>query len=77
MHVFAEFMFRLFAKTVEDGAKNQLWASVAKGVQTGGYYDPVGKTGRMSATARDEKLAGELWEWTTKELAGHGAAGWP
>ncbi|KAF8861495.1 hypothetical protein BDZ45DRAFT_740270 [Acephala macrosclerotiorum] len=46
---------------VEEGAKNQLWAAAVKGA-----------AGTGSGFAKDEKLAGKLWEWTEKELEGQG-----
>lgn len=64
--------------TNEVGAKNQLWAATAHGVKNGGNYDPVGVDSSMSSKlATDQKLTDKLWEWTTKELAEHGAPGWP
>ncbi|KAK3302881.1 uncharacterized protein B0T15DRAFT_504181 [Chaetomium strumarium] len=62
---------RLFSE-VEDGVRNQLWASVAAGVQSGGYYEPVGVPGGESALAKDEGLGKGLWEWTEKELERQG-----
>ncbi|KAK4233369.1 hypothetical protein C8A03DRAFT_48067 [Achaetomium macrosporum] len=62
---------RLFSE-VEDGVKNQLWASVAAEVKSGEYYEPVEVAGEESAFARDEGLRRRLWEWTEKELEGHG-----
>lgn len=64
--------------TVEEGAKNQLWAATAtkgegKGeVQAGKYYDPVGRPGTrfVDDATKDDKLGSELWEWTDEELAG-------
>ncbi|KAF4125738.1 Short-chain dehydrogenase [Geosmithia morbida] len=52
------------------GARNQLWASVSKDVQSGEYYEPVGRAGLGSACARDDDLARKLWDWTEKELQG-------
>ncbi len=61
-------------KDVPTGTKNQLWASTTPKdtIQSGAYYVPVGKKNPGSKYARDEKLAGELWDWTEKELAKHG-----
>ena len=56
---------------VEEGVKNQLWATVAKQVRSGEYYEPVGVTGLASADAMDRHLAKELWDWTTGELEEH------
>ena len=60
--------------SVEQGVKNQLWASVGSGVKSGEYYEPVGLTGLGSAEGANEELAEKLWEWTEKELEGHVAA---
>ena len=60
-----------FLKTVEDGAKNQLWASVADDVTSGEYFTPVGVTGNASADGMDDKLAQEVWDWTEKELGAY------
>ena len=53
-----------------DGASNQLWAATGKkeDIANGAYYEPVGTLGYLSKNAKSEKLAGELWEWTQKEL---------
>ena len=61
-------------RTVEDGAKNQLWAATApKGeVESGAYYTPVGEKNQGSAYARDAKEAAKLWDWTEAELKKHG-----
>ncbi|KAL2834016.1 short-chain dehydrogenase/reductase [Aspergillus pseudoustus] len=57
---------------VEQGVRNQLWASVAKeGVTSGGYYEPVGIGGTATELGKDEKLAQRLWEWTEEELKGY------
>lgn len=61
--------------TVEDGARNQLWAATApkKDIQSGAFYYPVGNLegGRRGKYNQDDKLAKELWEWTEEELKGH------
>lgn len=66
-----KFVLRGIYLSVEDGAKNQLWAATAPRteVTNGAYYDPVGVEGTRSAASRDDKLGEELWEWTEKELA--------
>ncbi|KAF5008335.1 hypothetical protein FDECE_5378 [Fusarium decemcellulare] len=53
---------------VEEGVKNQLWASTAPNVISGEYYEPVGVTGRGNKYTRDPKLAKELWDWTENDL---------
>jgi len=55
-------------KTVEDGVKNQLWASVSSDVKSGEYYEPVGLPDCASDDAKDDALAKELWDWTEGEL---------
>ena len=67
VQAFAKVAYRLF-KPVEMGVRNQLWASVARDVQSGEYYEPVGVRGRASDDGKDRKLAQELWEWTENEL---------
>jgi NAD(P)-dependent dehydrogenase (short-subunit alcohol dehydrogenase family) len=59
--------------TPHEGALNQLWcaAGVEKGaLRNGGYYTPVGvdSTEKLKGEAKDEPLAGRLWEWTEKVL---------
>ncbi|PYI05127.1 NAD(P)-binding protein [Aspergillus sclerotiicarbonarius CBS 121057] len=58
----------LWLKTVQDGAKNQLWASTSREVKTGEYYEPVGVLNKASARALNAELAMELWKWPEKEL---------
>ncbi|MCJ1358680.1 MAG: Ankyrin-3 [Icmadophila ericetorum] len=55
--------------SLNEGSFNTLWASTARreDVGTGEYYVPVGVEGG-SKKSRDAKLAGELWEWTEREL---------
>ena len=67
----------LLAVTVQEGAKNQLWAGTAADVKSGEYYVPIGKLVRGSPRASDAKLQEELWEWTDEELKAHGGPGWP
>ncbi|KHN94190.1 NAD(P)-binding domain protein [Metarhizium album ARSEF 1941] len=59
-----------FLTPVNQGAKNQLWATVAKDVKSGEYYEPVGVSGRSSKLGTDEDLAKDLWDWTARELEG-------
>ncbi|KAM0540653.1 hypothetical protein ACHAPJ_013546 [Fusarium lateritium] len=61
-------VLRVFVSTVEQGALNQLWASVSDSVVSGEYYAPVGIHGKASQLATDDQLADRLWEWTEKEL---------
>ena len=67
----------LVASTSADGAKTQLWASTAGGVQSGAYYEPVGKPNAESKIAKDPAMIEKMWDWTEKELQSHDADGWP
>lgn len=64
----------LVTKDIPTGTKNQLWAATAPNDElvNGAYYVPVAKKNAGSSYVRDEKLAGQLWEWTETELAKHG-----
>lgn len=55
-------------QSVEQGVRNQLWASVADGVRSGEYYVPVGVLDAGSEWTQDDFLAMELWHWTHGEL---------
>jgi NAD(P)-dependent dehydrogenase (short-subunit alcohol dehydrogenase family) len=58
--------------SVEEGPYNQTWAGTTprENLENGSYYVPVAKKGTLeTASARYEKLADRLWEWTEKELA--------
>lgn len=54
--------------SVEQGVKNQLWASVSADVVSGCYYEPVGIGGLETELAKDDNLARGLWEWTEGEI---------
>ncbi|MBE3050180.1 SDR family NAD(P)-dependent oxidoreductase, partial [Candidatus Bathyarchaeota archaeon] len=58
----------VFLTSVEDGVKNQLWASVSKDVKSGEYYTPVGVRGQASVDGMDDELAKAVWDWTENEL---------
>ncbi|KAK1756721.1 hypothetical protein QBC47DRAFT_421866 [Echria macrotheca] len=58
-----------FVRTVENGARNQLWASVSKDVTSGEYYEPVGVPDLASPQGKDDALAQVLWDWTQEELS--------
>ncbi len=58
---------------VDQGVRNQLWASVGKDVKSGEYYEPVGIGGTATELGKDGGLAARLWEWTEKELGGYSA----
>ncbi|KAL8690465.1 MAG: hypothetical protein Q9218_004088 [Villophora microphyllina] len=51
-----------------EGAKNQIWAATASGVQSGVYYVPVGVEGKREKLGNSKELARELWECTEREL---------
>ncbi|KAJ6598514.1 dehydrogenase with different specificitie [Mycena sp. CBHHK59/15] len=59
--------------TPAEGARNQLWAATGDKTKmiNGEYYEPVGMPGRHLRMSRDHKLAGQLWDWTDKELQGY------
>ena len=63
--------------TPEQCAWNQQWAATAplgKGdrqVESGVYYEPVGKKGKLARESGNDELAEKLWDWTQKELEGH------
>lgn len=59
--------------TPEQGVQNQLWAATVdkKELQSGAYYEPVGRLGKPSKYSQDEHLVSELWDWTQKQLEGH------
>ena len=59
-----------FTVPVSVGITNHLWASTSPDVVSGTYYEPVGVPGKESATAKDEALSKNLWEWTENELKG-------
>ncbi|KAJ5219497.1 hypothetical protein N7468_008701 [Penicillium chermesinum] len=56
---------------VDQGVRNQLWASVAKEVKSGEYYEPIGIGGPQTPKGEDDVLALKVWEWTEKELQGY------
>lgn len=70
MRGFQALFVPLIGVSVQEGAKNQLWASVAQGVSSGEYYEPVGKPGNASQQGKSKELAAKLWDWTDRELAG-------
>ncbi|OCT51745.1 Retinol dehydrogenase 14 [Cladophialophora carrionii] len=61
----------------EEGAKTQLWRTFSNEVESGRYYEPIGKAGKDGPLSRDDELSRKLWEWTDRELQEHGAPGWP
>ncbi|KAG9604327.1 hypothetical protein KCU77_g750, partial [Aureobasidium melanogenum] len=63
---------RFAAIPVEEGALNQLWASVSSDAKSGMYYDPVGRVGSTIGASKDESQASKLWDWTEAEVAKRG-----
>jgi len=57
-----------FSISLHDGVQNQIWACTNNDYKSGEYYEPVGVPRKASATATDDVLAKDLWDWTTKEL---------
>ena len=59
---------------VQEGAKNQLWASTCERSQiiNGKYYKPIGSASAGNALAHDSKLASQLWNYTEQELGKKG-----
>ena len=59
--------------SVQEGAKNQLWAASTDkaAIENGAFYEPVGQPGRQSAATKNTKLAEQLYEWTEKAIAGY------
>jgi NAD(P)-dependent dehydrogenase (short-subunit alcohol dehydrogenase family) len=59
---------------LREGAFNQTWAATVNKaeIHNGGYYEPVGKLEdrKLDETARDDKLAERLWDWTEEALKG-------
>ena len=64
----------LIMGTIQEGAKNQIWAATCKKeeLKNGAYYKPIASFSKGSAKAQNPKLAESLWEWTEKELASKG-----
>lgn len=62
----------IVAVSVQEGALNQLWASVSPDVKSGHFYYPVAKDFTGSKFVQDDAKARELWEWTENELKKHG-----
>lgn len=60
-------------ETIEgEGGWNTCWAatSARENIVNGGFYMPVGVKGKKLRENKNDKLAGELWEWTERELEG-------
>jgi NAD(P)-dependent dehydrogenase (short-subunit alcohol dehydrogenase family) len=56
--------------TVENGAKNHIWASTTplERLKNGEFYEPVGEIGRQFSQTKTPQMATELWDWTQLEL---------
>ena len=66
---FLRFIARsMMITSVEDGVKNQLWASVSADVQSGTYYEPIGDAVELTRDGKNDDLAQALWDWTRKEI---------
>jgi NAD(P)-dependent dehydrogenase (short-subunit alcohol dehydrogenase family) len=61
-------------KTPDQGARNQLWASVGAGVNSGSYYEPIGVADVETAIGKDARLAKTLFDWTETQLNSHVSA---
>ncbi|KAK7455045.1 hypothetical protein Landi51_03254 [Colletotrichum acutatum] len=68
IRAFQKVVVPLIGVDVEEGARSQLWAATAHGVENGEYYEPVGVAGNGSAFAKDNNIALKLWDWTQKEI---------
>ncbi|EJT78753.1 hypothetical protein GGTG_03851 [Gaeumannomyces tritici R3-111a-1] len=71
LHLYAS----VLGTTVEVGARTQIWAATApkSELANGEYYTPGNMLGRIrSPSSRSLELGKKLWEWTEKELEGHG-----
>lgn len=67
----------IFAATSDEGAHNQLWASVSPDVISGRYYEPVAKLDKDGKWSKDPVAAERLWKWTNEELATKRGTSWP
>lgn len=56
--------------TLQQGAFNLLWTATCKRdeLDSGGYYEPVGKKVNPMRSGSDDELAERLWDWTNKEF---------
>ncbi|TLD14602.1 hypothetical protein PspLS_11044 [Pyricularia sp. CBS 133598] len=68
---FEQWIVPVFGASVDEGAKNHLWAATGRGISNGQYYEPVGVPARPSGVGDDRVLSWKLWEWTQRELAGY------
>jgi hypothetical protein len=68
IRLFQSLVLPFVGQSVEEGARNQLWASATVDVVSGEYYEPIGVPGREGSYSMDDELARNLWEWTEREL---------
>ncbi|KAI6380175.1 hypothetical protein MCOR25_001826 [Pyricularia grisea] len=68
---FEQWFVPVFGASLDEGAKNHLWAATGRGIRNGQYYEPVGVPARPSGVGEDRVLSWKLWEWTQRELAGY------
>ncbi|KAL5935395.1 hypothetical protein ACKVV1_000143 [Pyricularia oryzae] len=68
---FEQWIVPVFGASIDEGAKNHLWAATGRGISNGQYYEPVGVPARPSGVGDDRVLSWKLWEWTQRELAGY------
>ncbi|KAK6499933.1 hypothetical protein TWF481_010289 [Arthrobotrys musiformis] len=61
----------MFITKPEQGALNQLWASVSPDAVSGEFYHPVGLAGKGSHHVKNMKEQEQLWDWTQEELKAH------
>lgn len=56
--------------TPEEGAYNMCWVATTprRNLVNGGYYEPVGWPGTMTALSQEKTARDELWQWTQGEL---------
>lgn len=53
---------------VDQGVENQLWASVARDVRSGEYYEPLGIGGDQTPMGEGDVLGLKVLEWMEKQL---------
>lgn len=53
----------------EEGAYNTVWAATSDKVESGQFYEPVGKVGQTNEHTTNPELAEKLYTWTQNELS--------
>jgi NAD(P)-dependent dehydrogenase (short-subunit alcohol dehydrogenase family) len=58
-------------KKPAEGTWNQLWAATGdkREIVNGEFYEPIAILGNHDKESKNDKLAGDLWEWTQQELS--------